>query len=57
MSNKYKKSEQLIQEAAIIEKKMAELYGSVRPYQVNKTEDNIFVTIDESQESFYLPVE
>jgi hypothetical protein len=47
---------ELLQEASIIEKKMAELYGSVRPYQVNKTEANIFVTIDESQESFYIPV-
>lgn len=48
---------EILQEQAVIEKKMAELYGSVRPYNVERTDDNVFITIDETQESFYLPVE
>lgn len=48
---------EILQEQAVIEKKMAELYGSVRPYNVERTDDNVFITIDETQESFFIPVE
>jgi hypothetical protein len=49
--------EGVLAQAAVIEKKMAELYGSVKPYQVKEESSNIFVTIDETHESFYIPVE
>lgn len=48
---------EILKEQAVIEKKMAELYGSVRPYNVKRTDDNVFITIDETQESFYLHLE
>lgn len=46
--------EGVVAQAATIEKKMSLLYGSVRPYQVQETDTQINVIIDETFESFYI---
>lgn len=47
---------ELIAEAAIIEKKMATLYGAVKPYTVANTPTQTNITIDETHESFYISI-
>tara|TARA_R110001592_G_scaffold148167_5_gene372897 strand:- start:990 stop:2432 length:1443 start_codon:yes stop_codon:yes gene_type:complete len=43
-----------IVKTGLIEKKMAELYGSVPSYEVDETQKQINVTINKTQESFYI---
>jgi hypothetical protein len=49
-----KAPEGVVAQASVIEKKMKLLYESVRPYQVEETDTQINVTIDETLESFYI---
>ena len=44
----------IITQAAVIEKRMTLLYGAIRPYQVEEVGNHINVTIDDTQESFYV---
>ena len=46
----------VIAEAAIIEKKMMTLYGSLKPYTIQNTPTQTNITLDETYESFYIPV-
>lgn len=46
----------VIETAAVIEKKMALLYGSVRPYTVDRQGDQINVMLEDTFESFYVTV-
>ena len=48
--------EDVYAQAAIIEKRMNELYGSVRPYHHEEVGDYINVIIDESLERFAIPL-
>jgi hypothetical protein len=47
----------VLQEAALIEKKMAILYGSVKPYTVENTPTQTNVILDDTQECFFISVE
>ena len=47
-------SNEIIGDKALIEKKMAELYGEIKPYTFDKTANQINVTLNETYESFYL---
>ena len=48
--------EGMIENAAVIEKKMILLYGSVRPYQVEECSGQLNVTIEDTYESFYVSI-
>ena len=48
---------EILQEAAVIEKKMAQLFGSVKPYTVINTPTQINIILDETEECFFIPVE
>lgn len=48
--------EGLIENSAVVEKKMILLYGSVRPYNLEQCGDQINVTIEDTFESFYVNV-
>lgn len=48
---------EILQEAAVIEKKMAQLFGSVKPYTVINTPKQINIILDETEECFFIPVE
>jgi len=50
-------SQETLDQAKVIEEKMAILYGSVKPYQVINTPTQISVTIDETEECFFIPVD
>ena len=49
-------SKEILEQAKVIEEKMAILYGSVQPYQVINTPTQVNVILDGTEECFFMPI-